>query len=127
MNANDWFKPVFIDDRGVATMQLNLTGLHIEITDSLRDYVNSKFEKLTRHFDHMTNVHVILSVEKDRQKAEATVHASGADLFASDEGDNMYTAIDNLVSKLDRQIIKHKDKIKDHHQADGLNMKHNAV
>ncbi len=108
-------------------MQLNLTGLHIEITDSLRDYVNSKFEKLTRHFDHMTNVHVILSVEKDRQKAEATVHASGADLFASDEGDNMYTAIDNLVSKLDRQIIKHKDKIKDHHQADGLNMKHNAV
>jgi putative sigma-54 modulation protein len=74
----------------------------------------------------MTNVHVILSVEKLRQKAEATVHVSGADLFASDEHENMYSAIENLVSKLDRQIIKHKDKITDHHQADGAEMKHNA-
>jgi putative sigma-54 modulation protein len=74
----------------------------------------------------MTNVHVILSVEKLRQKAEATVHVSGADLFASDEHENMYSAIENLVSKLDRQIIKHKDKITDHHQADGAQMKHNA-
>lgn len=107
-------------------MQLNLSGQHIEITDSLRDHVNKKFEKLTRHFDNMTNVHVILSVEKLRQKAEATVHVSGADLFASDENENMYSAIENLVSKLDRQIIKHKDKITDHHQAVGANMKHNA-
>mgnify|MGYP003668791418 FL=1 len=107
-------------------MQLNLTGQHVDITDSLRDHVNNKFEKLTRHFDHMTNVHVILSVEKDRQKAEATVHASGADIFASDEGDNMYAAIDSLIAKLDRQVIKHKDKIKNHHQADGHDMKHNA-
>lgn len=107
-------------------MQLNLSGQHIDITDSLRDHVNKKFEKLTRHFDHMTNVHVVLSVEKLRQKAEATVHASGADLFASDEQENMYTAIENLVAKLDRQIIKHKDKITDHHQADGVIQKHNA-
>jgi putative sigma-54 modulation protein len=74
----------------------------------------------------MTNVHVVLSVEKLRQKAEANVHVSGADLFASDENENMYTAIENLTSKLDRQIIKHKDKIKNHHQADGAQMKHNA-
>jgi ribosome hibernation promoting factor len=107
-------------------MQLNLSGQHIEITDSLRDHVNKKFEKLTRHFDHMTNVHVILTVEKQRQKAEATVHVSGADLFASDENENMYTAIEGLVSKLDRQVIKHKDKIKNHHQADGAEMKNNA-
>lgn len=107
-------------------MQLNLSGQNIDITDSLRDHVNKKFEKLTRHFDHMTNVHVILSVEKLRQKAEATVHVSGADLFASDENENMYSAIENLVSKLDRQIIKHKDKITDHRQADGAQMKHNA-
>ncbi len=79
-------------------MQLNLTGQHIEITDSLRDHVNSKCEKLTRHFNQMTNVHVILSVEKQRQKAEATIHASGAELFASDESENMYTSIDNLES-----------------------------
>jgi putative sigma-54 modulation protein len=107
-------------------MQLSLSGQHIEITDSLREHVKSKLEKLTRHFDHMTNVHVVLSVEKDRQKAEATVHVSGADLFASDENENMYTAIEHLVAKLDRQIIKHKDKIKNHHQADGANMKKNA-
>ena len=107
-------------------MQLNLSGRHVEITDSLRNQVNKKFEKLTRHFDHMTNVHVILTVDKLRQKAESTVHAGGADLFASDENENMYTAIENLVAKLDRQIIKHKDKIKNHHQADGAQMKHNA-
>jgi putative sigma-54 modulation protein len=107
-------------------MQLNLSGQHIEITDSLRDHVNKKFEKLTRHFDNMTNVHVILSVEKLRQKAEATVHVSGADLFASDENENMYTAIENLVAKLDRQIIKHKDKITNHHQSVGADMKHRA-
>ena len=107
-------------------MQLNLSGQHIEITDSLRDHVNKKFEKLTRHFDHMTNVHVVLSVEKQRQKAEATVHVSGADLFASDENENMYSAIENLVAKLDRQIIKHKDKIPDHHQSVGAEMKHNV-
>ncbi len=108
-------------------MQLNLTGHHIEITDSLRDHVTNKIQKLKRHFDHMTNVHVVLSVEKDRKKAEATVHVSGADLFASDENDNMYTAIEHVINKLDRQIIKHKEKMKNHHQHDGADMKHNAV
>ena len=63
-------------------MQLNLTGRHVDITDSLRDYVNSKFSKLQRHTDHITNVHVILDVEKLNQKAEATVHVSGAEIFA---------------------------------------------
>jgi putative sigma-54 modulation protein len=104
-------------------MQLNLSGQNIDITDSLREHVNKKFEKLIRHFDHMTNVHVILSVEKQRQKAEATVHVSGADLFASDEHENMYSAIENMVSKLDRQIIKHKEKLTDH-QAAGSDLKH---
>jgi putative sigma-54 modulation protein len=104
-------------------MQLNLSGQNIDITDSLREHVNKKFEKLIRHFDHMTNVHVILSVEKQRQKAEATVHVSGADLFASDEHENMYSAIENMVSKLDRQIIKHKEKLTDH-QAAGADLKH---
>ena len=108
-------------------MQLNLSGQHIDITDSLRDHVNNKFEKLTRHFDQVTNLHVVLTVEKQRHQAEATVHVSGADLFASDENENMYTAIEHLVNKLDRQIIKHKDKLKDHHQAHGADMKNNAV
>lgn len=100
-------------------MQLNLSGHHIDITTALRDYVSNKMERLERHFDHVTNVHVILSVEKLRQKAEATLHVSGANLFANAEHENMYAAIDALVDKLDRQIKKHKEKTKDHHQASG--------
>lgn len=93
-------------------MQLNLTGHHVDITDSLRNYVNEKLERLERHFDHVSNVHVILSVEKLEQKAEATVHISGADVFADAVHEDMYAAIDALADKLDRQVLKHKEKIK---------------
>jgi putative sigma-54 modulation protein len=95
-------------------MQLNLTGHHVEITDPLRSYVNEKMDKLERHFDHVTNVHVVLSVEKLRQKAEADVHVSGAELFAEATSEDMYAAIDSLIDKLDRQIIKHKEKLNAH-------------
>lgn len=95
-------------------MQINLTGHHVEITDSLRNYVDTKFSKLARHFDHISNVHVILNVEKLNQKAEATMHLSGAEVFASSENTDMYAAIDSMVDKLDRQVIKHKEKIKKH-------------
>ncbi|ESP95322.1 MULTISPECIES: ribosome hibernation promoting factor [Pseudoalteromonas] len=95
-------------------MQLNLTGRHVEITDSLRDYVTSKFAKLERHFDHINNVHVILDVEKLIQKAEATLHVNGGELFASTEHKDMYAAIDGLIDKLDRQVIKHKEKLTRH-------------
>lgn len=95
-------------------MQLNLTGRHVDITDSLRDYVNTKFAKLERHFDHINNVHVILDVEKLNQKAEATLHVSGAELFASTHHQDMYAAIDGLIDKLDRQVIKHKEKLARH-------------
>jgi len=81
-------------------MQINLTGHHVEITDSLRNYVDTKFSKLERHFDHISNVHVILNVEKLNQKAEATVHLSGAEVFASSENTDMYAAIDSMVDKL---------------------------
>lgn len=104
-------------------MQLNLTGHHIDITDSLQNYVEEKFERLERHFDHVTNVHVILSVEKLRQKAEATINISGASLYADSENEDMYAAIDSLVDKLDRQIKKHKEKLTDHHRQDGRDMK----
>lgn len=100
-------------------MQIDLTGHHIDITDSLRDYVNSKFERLERHFDNVTNTHVILTVEKLRQKAEATVHVTGQKLFAESVDEDMYAAIDSLVDKLDRQIIKHKEKTTDHHRSEG--------
>lgn len=95
-------------------MQINLTGHHVEITEALREYVDTKFAKLERHFDHITNVHVILNVEKLRQKAEATVHLSGAEVFATSEHEDMYAAIDGLIDKLDRQVVKHKEKLKRH-------------
>lgn len=95
-------------------MQINLTGHHVEITDSLRDYVDTKFEKLERHFDQINNVHVILNVEKLNQKAEATLHLSGAEVFANAEHTDMYAAIDSLIDKLDRQVIKHKEKLRRH-------------
>lgn len=100
-------------------MQINITGHHVEITDALKNYVTEKMQKLTRHFDHVTIAHTILSVEKQGQKAEATVHASGKDLFAEHTGDNMYAYIDGLVDKLDRQIIKHKEKIGSHNRKSG--------
>jgi putative sigma-54 modulation protein len=100
-------------------MQLNLSGHHLNITPALRNYVSSKMERLERHFDHVTNMHVILSVEKRNQKAEASLHVSGAKLFANAEDADMYAAIDALTDKLDRQIKKHKEKLKDHHQSQG--------
>jgi putative sigma-54 modulation protein len=95
-------------------MQISITGHHLDVTDSLKSYVETKFQKLERHFDHVTDVHVILGVEKLNQKAEATVHISGAKLFAEDHQEDMYAAIDNLVDKLDRQVKKHKEKISNH-------------
>jgi putative sigma-54 modulation protein len=95
-------------------MQIDLTGHHVDITPSLRDYVVGKLERLERHFDNVTHVHVILSVEKLRQKAEATFDVSGAKLYADAQDGDMYAAIDALVDKLDRQIVRHKEKATDH-------------
>jgi len=97
-------------------MQINLTGHHIDITQSLRTYVESKFERLERHIDNMTNVHVILSIEKERQKAEATIRVNRGNLFADVEHEDMYAAIDGLIDKLDRQVKKHKEKQTNHHR-----------
>ena len=104
-------------------MQLSVTGHHIDITPALRSYVASKVERLERHFDNVTNVHVVLSVEKVRHKAEATLHISGGNLFADAESDDMYAAIDSLADKLDRQIRKHKEKLTDHHRGEGASKK----
>jgi putative sigma-54 modulation protein len=91
-------------------MQINLTGHHVDITDALKGYVDSKFDRLSRHFDHVINVHVILSVEKLRQKAEATLHVNGAKMFADSVHEDMYAAIDTLIDKLDRQVLRYKEK-----------------
>lgn len=104
-------------------MQISVSGQHVEVTSSMRDYVTSKMERLERHFDQVTNVHAVLSVEKQRQKAEATIHINGATVFANAENEDMYAAIDALVDKLDRQIKKHKEKRSDHHRAESAAIK----
>lgn len=95
-------------------MQIMISGHHLEVTDALKDYVNSKLERLTNHHDRITTTHVILSVDKLIQKAEATVHVSGRDLFADATSEDLYAAIDSLADKLDRQLIKHKEKLRSH-------------
>ena len=105
-------------------MQITVSGHHVDITEAMQNYVESKMERLERHFDQVTNANVILSVEKMRQKAEATIHIRGNDVFANAEDENMYAAIDALVDKLDRQLKKHKEKQTDHHRAEGLEHKH---
>lgn len=96
-------------------MQLTITGHHIEVTPALKNKVESKLSKLERHFDHLTDIHCILTVEKLRHKAEATVHLSGGTIHADAIEDDMYAAVDALVDKLNRQVKKHKEKLTDHH------------
>lgn len=91
-------------------MQMNISGHHLDITDAIKDYVITKLSKLERHNDRITSTNVILSVDKLIQKAEATVHVSGGEFFANSENEDLYAAIDILVDKLDRQLIKHKEK-----------------
>lgn len=91
-------------------MNLQLTGRHLEITPAIRDYVNEKFGKIKRHFDQVIDMNIILSVEKLQQKAEATIHISGKNLFVECEDENLYAAIDMLVDKLERQVRRHKEK-----------------
>jgi putative sigma-54 modulation protein len=91
-------------------MNINLTGHHLEITPAIREHVTTKLGKIKRHSDNLIDINVILSVDKLKQKAEATVHLSGKTVFAETDDSNLYVAIDNLVDLLDRQILKHKDK-----------------
>ena len=97
-------------------MQMNISGHHIELTAAIKNYVTSKFDRLQRHHDRITSTNVILSVDKLIQKAEASIHVSGKDFFADCESEDLYKAIDLLADKLDRQLIKHKEKLKNHHR-----------
>jgi putative sigma-54 modulation protein len=98
-------------------MQLSVTGHHVEVTPALRGYVEKKLERIVRHFDQVIDVHCVLTVEKLRQKAEATLHVSGGAIHADATEPNMYAAIDMLTDKLDRRVKKHKEKRSDHHAA----------
>lgn len=91
-------------------MNLNVSGHQLEVTPAIRKYVNSKLERVKRHFDHLIDAHVILSVAKLKQKAEVTLHVRGKDIHCQCEDDDLYAAIDLLVDKLDRQVLKYKSK-----------------
>ena len=95
-------------------MQLNISGHHLDITPALKQHTNQKLSKIKHHFDQVMNINMILEVQKDVQTAEATIHVSGADLFAKAESDDMYASIDKLINKLDSQILRYKEKLHSH-------------
>jgi putative sigma-54 modulation protein len=91
-------------------MNLNLSGHHLDITPALRSYVQDKLGRVTRHFDHVIDAHVVLSVDKLMQKAEVTLHVRGKDIHCACEQQDLYAAIDLVADKLDRQVLKYKGK-----------------
>ncbi len=95
-------------------MQLHISGHHLDITSAIKQHTNEKLSKIKHHFDNVMNINMILEVQKDVQKAEATINLSGADLFAKAQSTDMYVSIDQLINKLDSQIIKHKEKLHNH-------------
>jgi putative sigma-54 modulation protein len=104
-------------------MNVYLTGHHLEITPSIRDYVSTKLQRITHHFDHVIDVNVVLTVEKLNQKVEASVHVRGKEIFCKSIDPDMYAAIDSLIDKLDRTIIKHKEKSLERRHS-GTSLKH---
>jgi len=103
-------------------MNLTISGHHLDVSPALREYVLTKMDRVTRHFDQVVDINVVLSVEKlsekeRRQRAEVTVHLKGKDLYAEHSSEDLYAAIDMLVDKLDRQVCRHKDRVQDHHHA----------
>ena len=103
-------------------MNLTISGHHLDVTPALRSYVTTKLDRITRHFDQLVDVKVILTVENQkekegRQKAECNIHVKGNDLFAESSHADLYAAVDELVDKLDRQVVRHKDRLQDHHHA----------
>jgi putative sigma-54 modulation protein len=97
-------------------MQINVTGHHVEVTPALGTYVTDKMQRISRHFDHVISIDVILKVENHQQKAEGTVHAPGKKaMFAQEVDSDMYAAIDGLVDKLDKQVRRFKDRVRSRH------------
>ncbi|NND81270.1 MAG: ribosome-associated translation inhibitor RaiA [Gammaproteobacteria bacterium] len=97
-------------------MQLTISGHQIDLTDSMKNYIGEKMQRIERHFDHLNSIDVVLHVEKIHHKAEATVNAKGITLHAHADSDNMYASIDTLTDRLDSQVRKHKEKLTDHHR-----------
>jgi putative sigma-54 modulation protein len=114
-----------VTDTKERCMNLHVTGHQLPITPAIREYVSTKLQRITHHFDHVIDVNVIMSVEKLQQRIEATVHVRGRDIFCESSADDMYAAIDGLIDKLDRNILKHKEKNLAHRH-DTAPIKHQA-
>jgi putative sigma-54 modulation protein len=99
------------------SIPMTLTGDNVEVTPALREHAEKKFARLEKRGDHITHFNITLSIEKSRQIqiAKAVLHVKGAEIHASEEATDMYTAINGLVDKLKRQIEKHRDGRTDHH------------
>jgi len=97
-------------------MQIKITGNHVDTGETLKTFIEEKLLRIERHVKPIQQVHVILHVDKNQHRAEATINLRGTQLFAQSVGENMYAAIDTLIDKLDRQAIKHKEKMKDHRE-----------
>jgi putative sigma-54 modulation protein len=103
-------------------MNLTISGHHLDVSPSLREYVLTKLDRVTRHFDQVVDINVLLTVEKlkekeRRQRAEVNLHVKGKDIFVESAHEDLYAAIDDLMDKLDRQVCRHKDRVQDHHHA----------
>jgi len=103
-------------------MNLTISGHHLEVTPALRGYVTTKLQRLTRHYDDLVDVNVILTVESIkekqlRQKAECSIHVKGSEMFAESAHADLYAAVDELMDKLDRQVVRHKDRVQNHHHS----------
>ena len=101
-------------------MNLTISGHHLEVTPALREYVLTKLDRVTRHFDQVVDITVLLTVEKQkekerRQKAEVTLHVKGRDIYVEYASEDLYAAIDTLMDKLDRHVMRHKDRVQNHH------------
>ena len=101
-------------------MNLQVSGHHLEVTPALHDYVTGKLERITRHFDNVIDVNVILSVDKLKQKAEVTVHLAGKEVYVESVDEDLYAAVDGLADKLERQVQKYKQKLQDHHRGNKI-------
>ena len=113
-------------------MNLTISGHHLEVTPALREYVLTKLDRVTRHFDQVVDINVLLSVEKlkekeRRQKAEVTLHVKGKDIFVENAHEDLYAAIDQLMDKLDRQVCRHKDRLQNHHHVAAKRLDAGAV
>ena len=103
-------------------MSLRISGHHLEVTPAIQGYISEKFARISRHFDQVSDIKVLLSIENEkekerRQRAECSIHVKGNDLFAESAHEDLYAAVDELVDKLDRQVVKHKNRITDHHHS----------